>query len=125
MSFNPNKPVQTRDGRPARIICTDMEGGAYSIVAIVTTTGQEHAETFTSAGTYRYEPGHANDARDLVNVPVVTVEYVNYFNEKAPTVYTQLEPASSDIDKRSADFAGRIKVTLHDGKLFSAEVMPC
>ncbi len=23
--FNPDKPVETRDGRPARIICTDRQ----------------------------------------------------------------------------------------------------
>jgi hypothetical protein len=32
--FNPDKPVRTRDGRKARIICVDRRGGFHPIVAL-------------------------------------------------------------------------------------------
>jgi len=38
MSFDPTKPVQTRDGRKARILYTDIKSG-YPIVALTTEPG--------------------------------------------------------------------------------------
>ena len=40
--FDPTKPVQTRDGREARIICTDVERkGDWPIVALIKTSDGE------------------------------------------------------------------------------------
>ena len=67
MKFNPKKPVRARNGRPARIICDDADGGTgWSIVALL---GDEGAHNV-----YCYQPdGRINPAEispnDLVNVP--------------------------------------------------------
>lgn len=66
MTFDPTKPVRTRDGRPARIICVDRQN-KYPIVALVTEAGQELVCLFTRAGK-NYAIGPESD-EDLVNIP--------------------------------------------------------
>jgi hypothetical protein len=63
MTFDPNKPVQTRDGRKARIIATDAAGD-YPIVVLVTEDGIEQAAQHRADGTW-----HASGRHDLINVP--------------------------------------------------------
>lgn len=64
--FDPTKPVQTRDGLPARIICTDAEGledgPEFTIVAIV----DGEVGMYTDEGQFISD---CLDPRDLVNVP--------------------------------------------------------
>ena len=64
--FDPTKPVQTRDGSPARIVCTDRKGGP-PLIALV--RGQERAERICSF----YPNGQVCTTHcsgpDLVNVP--------------------------------------------------------
>ena len=50
MSFDPTKPVRTRDGRKARIICTDREA-EFPIVALISDhSAVESVEAFRSNG---------------------------------------------------------------------------
>ncbi len=51
--FDPTKPVQTRDGRKARIVCMNADNSRYPIVALVTLDGQEYPYTYTACGKYR------------------------------------------------------------------------
>mgnify|MGYP000550111845 CR=1 FL=1 len=64
--FDPTKPVQTRYGSPARIICTDRKGGP-PLLALV--RGQEREERIFSF----YPSGQVYTTHcsglDLVNVP--------------------------------------------------------
>ena len=51
---NPNKKVITREGKDARIICTDAKSEKYQVVALVTKKGgQEILATFDTSGKYR------------------------------------------------------------------------
>lgn len=62
------KPVQTRDGRKARVICTDMEGGSERIVALITNrSGGEHPLSYFKNGSY-YNDDDSNNT-DLINTP--------------------------------------------------------
>jgi len=70
-----NKPVQIRDGRKARIICTDRAGN-YSIVALVGDI--EDIEIFTEKGQIRV--GRDNQPGDLINVPEKHVRYLNVYS---------------------------------------------
>ena len=70
--FDPTKPVQTRDGHPARIICTDAKGN-WPIVALVSTSttippyvAEETPFPFSADG--RRIIGAATTT-DLVNIP--------------------------------------------------------
>ena len=73
-------PFCTRDGRAARVLCSDMQND-YSIVAIVTDEdGKETVSTFLSGGRFS-ATGHDRD-RDLMNareVPVAREFWVNEF----------------------------------------------
>ena len=48
---NPSRNVVTRDGRPARIICTDAKG-KYSVIALVETDDTEITYKFNAEGKY-------------------------------------------------------------------------
>ena len=65
MTFDSLKPVQTRDGRTARIICADRKHG-LPIIALV--DEDESVERFRADGTY-YEQSSPSSPDDLINIP--------------------------------------------------------
>ncbi len=71
MTFDKTKPVQTRDGRPARIICTDQKGNA-PIVALIYQDkdgGYEVPGEYDSGGLFQGFSGDDSSDFDLVAVP--------------------------------------------------------
>jgi hypothetical protein len=46
------KPVQTRDGRKARVICRDLKHEHYSVVALIEDDDCECVETYRDDGGY-------------------------------------------------------------------------
>jgi hypothetical protein len=70
MTFDPTKPVQTRDGRKARIICTDVNNPDFPIVAVLTRRGPgtEGVVSYTAKGHYRKREPHPSD---LINTPTI------------------------------------------------------
>lgn len=71
MAFDPSKPVQTRDGRKARIICLDKKGD-FPIVALVSTVFDEDDEnplSYTAEGRYYKHKDEEDSVLDLVNIP--------------------------------------------------------
>ncbi len=65
--FDPTKPVQARDGRKARIICTDASNPKYPIVAMVTTDGNENPASYTKEGLII---SNCLNNGDLINIPI-------------------------------------------------------
>jgi hypothetical protein len=66
MSFDPTKPVQTKSGKKARIICTDRNLKNYPIVALIS----EHNDTVESFAYYNAKGEHLlNSNEDLINIP--------------------------------------------------------
>ena len=49
---NPSKKVVTREGKPARIICTDVKGASYSVLALVDKGDYEWPTVYTEKGEY-------------------------------------------------------------------------
>lgn len=99
--FDPTKPVQTRDGKPARIIATNRrsQGGSYPIIALIThSTGSEEIALFTEQGLYNY--GGLPSSTDLINVP----EKRTY--ERWVNVYADGSAGGPHLDRQSADSAG-------------------
>lgn len=79
--FDPTKPVQTRDGRAARIICTDRVNDPWSIVALVSAyDGQECILRLTSNGRIFNRPH--SDPHDLVNIPEEKTVWVTVYSRK-------------------------------------------
>jgi len=69
MRFDPTKPIQTRDGRKARILCTDLKGrGLYTLVATILNPDGEFVNTFTNEGSILYGSDSLRNS-DLVNIP--------------------------------------------------------
>ena len=64
--LDPTKPVRTRDGKPARIICTDAKS-SYPIVALVMLTNENRESIcfYKEDGLYNGIEDHEND---LVNI---------------------------------------------------------
>lgn len=63
--FDPTKPVQTRDGRKARIICTDRKSPSFPIIALIEAgSGREQFDSFSSEG----KLGTGQCDMDLINI---------------------------------------------------------
>ena len=73
--FDPTKPVQTRDGHKARIVCTDRKG-TVSIVALVERYSHENAVYYGSDGRL---VGSKESRLDLVNIPEVTTKIAHVY----------------------------------------------
>lgn len=95
--FDPTKPVQTRDGRKARVVCTDaLSQGSTGILALVRTAeDDEDPYWYESDGCY-LEFGERDV--DLVNVPEEREKWVVFWRTQPATV-TDL-PECYQNDKR-------------------------
>lgn len=59
---NPSRKVVTRDGREARIICTDMKSTTYPVVALIEVgSGYEQLFTFSKNGEYAVNESSRSD----------------------------------------------------------------
>lgn len=84
--INPYRNVVTRDGRQARIICTEAKGN-YPVIALILTEGGEFPESYTEKGIYMNSNKSDND---LFFAPTKREGFVNvyYHNNKYITEET-------------------------------------
>lgn len=86
MKFDPSKPVQTRDGRAVRILCTDLKYPGFPIAAALHDRDEdddvETVELFTADGCY-LESG-VKQRLDLVNVPETHTKWANIYPPEPP-----------------------------------------
>ena len=76
---NPSRKIVTREGKPARIICTDAKFEKYPLLALVTEKdGQESFATFETSGKFR---GGYNSHLDLFFVPEKREGWTNVYEE--------------------------------------------
>lgn len=127
-TFDPTKPVQTRDGRKARIICTDGESGTedkYRIWALVTCHykdyTREYAYPYDSNGRLDIEAG--NHPLDLVNVTVKTSTWQNLYSGRVPGIIREFRTSYSTYSK-DQKFLGRLRLDYEDGVFVKAEFEP-
>lgn len=113
--FDPSKPVQTRNGWPARIICTDFCGPAgRNIVALVRCADDyEQLLSFNSDGLFY--PPIGTSPRDLVNVPEVKKEYRGVYSngDFASIKYGSLDRLKA-LDTK---FVGYAEIVCEDGEV--------
>lgn len=77
------KPVCTRDGRKARIICFDRKHSEYPIVALVTNKrNEEDFVAYTIKGKFVYG---RNQPDDLVMAPIKKVGWLNIYEDSCGT----------------------------------------
>ena len=112
-TFDPTKPVETRDGRKARIICTDRAHEQYPLLALLTASnGVENYASFAADGSFYAGMGESES--DLVNVEPEKVEFYN-----VGTSYGMLKAA-----QRQHEGWPVLKVTRRGDKVLSTEVLP-
>ena len=97
---NPNRTVVTRDGRSARIICTDRLG-KWPIVALISNNGEEIICSFTTDGEkYAQEM----EKSDLFFAPKKKEGWINLYNSYGEEivgrhVYESEKAARAGIDQ--------------------------
>lgn len=95
MKLDPTRPVQTRDGRKARIVSDKIGIHPLKYIAVVTNEdGKEYAMPFS------YEGRVYNDAKsigDLVNVPEKREMWVNVY-EGEPCVFSYASRNYADMN---------------------------
>lgn len=72
------KPVCTRDGRKARIICFDLKNGEYPIVAAIGNDSSETLLNYTING--EIVKGNYKSGKDLMMLPEKKEGWVNVYN---------------------------------------------
>jgi DNA-directed RNA polymerase subunit M/transcription elongation factor TFIIS len=73
--IDPTRPVQTRSGRPARIVCTDCKNESNPLVVLVSyRTGNELVYTYRADG--KFSGSGERLSEDLINVSLSSEEYV-------------------------------------------------
>lgn len=61
------KPIQTRDGRAARVVATDLNGTEYPVVVVIThRNGNQGADAYTQSGSCYVDADETGD--DIINI---------------------------------------------------------
>lgn len=114
---NPNKKVVTRDGRNARIICTDRQGGDRQILALCTMSNEkENLYSYFPNGRM-YLNADADSCMDLFFAPEKKEGWLNlYKNEDGRvaigTVYPiESEESAKKIASKDKDYVATCKIT--------------
>ena len=102
---NPNKKVITRDGRNARIICTNRFDENYSVIALVNNEDSEGCYSYTTFGKF---DGYQNQdcELDLFFAPEKKSGWINLYKMNStispgPRVYDTKEEAQSAAGDKS------------------------
>jgi hypothetical protein len=91
-----NKPLQTRDGRPARVICTDAKG-RYPIVALVDDPRNGQLVVVRTTEGF-LDPAFPNHYSDLVNVPPVRECREAWINTYEKSLGECVHPTRAEAD---------------------------
>lgn len=124
--FDPTKPVETRDGRKARILCTDrIDDCGRSLVALVLSENEGYEIVYRFGLDGQYD--HSRQLGiDLVNIPVVRKMYAYQYKpeNKHPWVGT-LCSTQGLVDKQSCSKATRqmLEFTYTDDVLTGVELI--
>lgn len=100
---NPERKIVTRDGRDARIICTDRKINVdFPIIALVMNNGgEEYTESYRKNGRWSWSGSQNN--MDLVFAPIKKEGWINLYNLcgkiVSGEVYGSEEAAKGEIDK--------------------------
>ena len=90
--LNLDKPVQTKDGRKVRMICTDRKG-PYPLVGL-TDPGEEWLHTWTKDGKF-YKDSTEPKPTDLINAPETHVYWMNIYQDRSCNLYPTKEDANT------------------------------
>ena len=102
---NPNRKVVTRNGRSARIICTNRLDENYPVLALVNNEGAEECHSYTTFGKL-YTNQKIDCELDLFFAPVKKSGWINLYKMNSiispgPRVYDTKEDAESAAGDKS------------------------
>lgn len=111
--FDPNWPHGhvTRDGRKARIICTDRKGKDYSIIALAQRASGDNEEitlSYTSEG--KYHADGTDSGADLFNAPELKQEFwvnVFYCKDSQTHALSRVFDSKENAEEHAKVYAGR------------------
>jgi hypothetical protein len=98
MAIDWTKPVQTRDGRKVRVLCTDAPGSQYPVIGLI--EGDGDPETWTIGGVYAANGATSN--LDIINAPEPAVTLTRWVN-----VYPDNTVGLPHEEKGGCDFLHR------------------
>lgn len=113
---NPNKKVVTRDGRDARIICTDRQGGDHPILALCTMSNEsENLYSYLPNGRM-YLNADADSCMDLFFAPEKKEGWLNLYEDEngrvaIGTVYPFESEESAKMASADKDYVATCKIT--------------
>lgn len=87
MTFDPTKPVQTRNGWKARVHATDPNGTGGTTIATTITdpaTGVDYNHLYHSDGRYFFRGACGFD---LINTPEKHVRWMNFYSDGSVSVH--------------------------------------
>lgn len=105
MAIDYTKPVETNDGRPVRILCTDAPG-PYPVCGIVE-DDDEGGHRWTAPGHY-FASGveSPSDLRNVLPARVIEVGYINVYKARASVGSTHVKRLGAVyISRKEADCA--------------------
>lgn len=109
LTLDLNKPVQTRNGDPVRILCTDASGD-YPVVGLV----QDNLDPQVWTQTGEYYLGQTDSLMDLMNIPEpVTRRFCNVYADGAIMRHSSLLAAR----RGRIDEEGGTIECIFDGKI--------
>ena len=86
-----NKPLETRDGKKVRMLCTDAKG-KYPVVGLIHYPNEDRARTWTKEGKFSFNGERKND---LVNVSEKITKWINIYPCRMFTSYDSKEKADN------------------------------
>ena len=99
MAIDWTKPIQTTDGKPARVLCTDLKHDHPYVVA-TEHNGKEILWTVTDTGRVRGStPGDGKSG--IINVPEKRTVYINFYESGYPEVWCSRAAADVQASKYS------------------------
>lgn len=96
---NPDKKVITRDGKPARIICTDKRGNKPVVALILAPDNKIEVPFFYTSNGFFYKDGR-DDCDDLMFASIKKEGWVNLFKNNS-TIITG-EVYNTEAEAKSA-----------------------
>jgi hypothetical protein len=98
MSFDPNKPCQTRQGRSARVVATDLAGSKPLCVVLRSDRGEDYPVNYRSDGTFT---GYSPHPYDLINIPEKIGGWLNIYRRRCD--YNGVNPGVIWVSRAEAD----------------------
>lgn len=130
--FDPKKPVQTRNGRKARVLCSDLNFPSGKTIAAAVEGQGTYCGKPTETLSLYHTDGHYLDVRednlqDLVNVPERRYKYENVYvstDGKFPSRGGWLDSRErvDNVNQLNKKRVGVLKFTLEDNVVVSVEL---